>query len=229
MSPCSGDCNNGMFGNNVNKMVTKVSLQLITPHASLVVVSHALVPFQPDITRRAAARHRAPPPTRSEEDRRVRARLQIVSRVALPHELAGGECMGDDGAEILDRVARIHLADGSVATASARIIAKHSSFFAVLLSTEGWRETQSGEVEVTLAGHSPDAVRGVLGWMSAVGGSPKREAAAMCLVPELVAEVALLSHFLDCAPLLSAALVTIEGALAADNAPTCLVAPRLLD
>ena len=99
----------------------------------------------------------------------------------------------------------------------------------MLLSTEGWRETQSGEVEVTLAGHSPDAVRGVLGWMSAVGGSPKREAAAMCLVPELVAEVALLSHFLDCAPLLSAALVTIEGALAADNAPTCLVAPRLLD
>ena len=57
----------------------------------------------------------------------------------------------------------------------------------MLLSTEGWRETQSGEVEVTLAGHSPDAVRGVLGWMNAVGGPPKREAAAMCLVPELVA------------------------------------------
>ena len=87
----------------------------------------------------------------------------------------------------------------------------------------------SAHAQVSLSAHDPEAVRGVLTWMCAPTGAPKREAAGTVLSPELVVETARFTHYLDVPELLQPALTIIGRALDVDNAPSCLLLARELD
>uniref|UniRef100_A0A7S3WK13 Uncharacterized protein n=1 Tax=Emiliania huxleyi TaxID=2903 RepID=A0A7S3WK13_EMIHU len=92
--------------------------------------------------------------------------------------------------------------------------------------SQRWREAAGaaeGRWECSLAAHEPAAVRGAVGWMRASHGAAKRAAAAQLLSPERVVPVARLCHYLECPPLLEAAVRTLASAVDAANAPSVLL------
>lgn len=215
-------------------MVTRVSARLSLLPPPPVVSSSALVPFRSSSQRAAAAR--APP-----EARRPVVRLSLLlqtrpplphetTSLPLPHEIVPPTPPSDD------RIVSVRLADGSSVACEYGCLARHSSVLRMLLGRgeggEGrkagglWLEAERGEVR--LCEHRAEVVRGVLEWMAAPSGQPKRFAAGALLCPSGVVEVARLAHFLDCPPLLRASLLAIGGALDEENAPSCLLLAREL-
>jgi hypothetical protein len=161
------------------------------------------------------------------------AALKLHTRPRMLCEAADGRDARpvDDRDGVDGRVVAIGLSDGSRVEALEKHLAAHSPVLGTMAGTltgadVGWRERQTGVIALTE--HSPAAVRGVLEWMTAARGVPKQEVAARLLGPELVVETARLCHFLDCAPLLDAALRTVREAVDVENAPSCLLLGREL-
>ncbi|KAL1523453.1 hypothetical protein AB1Y20_018393 [Prymnesium parvum] len=226
-------------------MVEHIALDLSRELPPPPLVSRAIVAWQPPMLRDAAAAAPLParPPPMAEKA--VRVRLRLRTRPALPHELASATPLaaGDSPPAASDRRVAILLADGGRLWCDPALLARHSSVLAMLTGHSAaygaagatatptpsarWREVETGEI--ALLDHPPHVVRGVIAWMEAPSGAAKREAAAALISPEDVVELARLSNYLDCQPLLRAALVAIGGALDVENAPSCLVLARELN
>ena len=213
-------------------IVERVTLHIDTRQARpAVVVTNALVPWRPQTAVPPARAPASPASPRSPGATKLaRVQLTLRTRPAQPHELAAapGAPANEatpgapvDEATASDRTVHVALGDGSRVACSAATLAQHSSVLGMLS-----RRAVTGEI--ALLEYPADAVRGVLAWMAAPSGPAKRAAAAQLISPELVVDAARLSHYIDCQPLLRAALVAIGGALDEENAPSCLLLAREL-
>ena len=219
-------------------IVERVTLQIDCRQARpAVAVTNALVPYRPQnaAPARVSASPASPASPRSPSATKLaRVQLRLLTRPAQPHELAAAPgtpgtpvlASEEDDAAASDRPVSVLLDDGSRVVCTSKTLAQHSSVLGMLVGSGTWREAATGEV--ALREHPAEVVRGVLAWMAAEAGPPKRIAAAALISPELVVEVARLSHYLDCQPLLRAALIAIGGALDVENAPSCLLLAREL-
>ncbi|EOD10300.1 hypothetical protein EMIHUDRAFT_216028 [Emiliania huxleyi CCMP1516] len=156
------------------------------------------------------------------------ARLRLVLREAEPFEVAGREALEEECAEEEGGLGGAGEGGGS---APAPVLARHSRMLAALTGgSQRWREAAGaaeGRWECSLAAHEPAGKQerscGAVGWMRASHGAAKRAAAAQLLSPERVVPVARLCHYLECPPLLEAAVRTLASAVDAANAPSVLL------
>ncbi|EOD21050.1 hypothetical protein EMIHUDRAFT_101743 [Emiliania huxleyi CCMP1516] len=152
----------------------------------------------------------------------------------------GGPALSAQQTPLCSARLRLVLREAEPFEAPAPVLARHSRMLAALTGgSQRWREAAGaaeGRWECSLAAHEPAgkqerscgstlcaAVRGAVGWMRASHGAAKRAAAAQLLSPERVVPVARLCHYLECPPLLEAAVRTLASAVDAANAPSVLL------
>jgi len=223
----------------MDSIVERVQLQLEVRRLPAYMISTALARWNP-----------TPPPSRlaaedsdsdGEVEQRpeqlsVKVKLRVASRPARPHERADGIRRGGGGlTPAPESFAHSHvtlqLADGTTVRVESELLAC-STFMEPLLSRDrgvSWPERETGML--SLAEFSADAVRGVVRWLEAPVGAPKRQVAAQLLSPAHIVGVVRLCHFLDLAPpeLYEAALsVLADDALDVSNAPSLLLLARQL-
>ena len=123
----------------------------------------------------------------SEASKACTACISLVTRAAEPSECASrASCDRTRDWPALSKgcvwrekqTVIVRLRDGAAIGVLARTLARHSRFFATLLTSPGWHEAARGEIALT--SYSAACVRLLLAWTQAVDGAPKRVAAAGC-------------------------------------------------